>query len=600
MAQPLQIDGFHVGALLHAATNASYYAAQSSDGAAKMLVVFEQRRGLEPETQIKEFGTRARFEAAQWQLLRGHQRIAAPLTILRARPGLVYEQEGGIPLAQWLLAHPGPLSLSDALAFVLQLVDVLVFAHARGVLHRGLSPSVLWVDDAPVLKLRRIFGFGFANLLEPEQNWSRTGTMLGEVDWMAPEQFLGTELVPSTDLYAVGLLLYRLCTGSSAFEGGSVYQLIQAHCSEELPAPSSALGLSEDLRALLQCSTAKHPSQRFATAVAMQSALRGEAQRVTRAIPAVGETRPQHLPETGTWLAGDGVTRGVDIGSVASATLSVRDPLAHATLERPSENEQSFYAASQVTQERSWIPGHATSVNREAVLSARADDERKMTRRAPGKAADSSTRKEEVVSPARRRFPWRYLVGAWLLLMVIGVPATYLWRHLAEKQRDDTTLAREQRAASGGLATFAASCVWADEKPNLPQGVTTIRLSDERTILLSYEDEHVALRFSPASSEVLIDVPVGKQAAFYHRRFAVSQRDWLFFLAPPSAPAQPTLHALQFGEGQLLSANHLVLQSPSAELSLEAIDEECLLKVALAEPATSLRLRLVDPGLVIF
>jgi hypothetical protein len=108
----------------------------------------------------------------------------------------------------------GRLSPEQALRLVPQLCDALQCAHDHGVVHRDIKPENILLDDAGRLKLT---DFGLAKLLDDPAGGSaltRTGTVLGTVHYMAPEQVEGTRSVDHrADLYAVGVVFYEMLTG---------------------------------------------------------------------------------------------------------------------------------------------------------------------------------------------------------------------------------------------------------------------------------------------------------------------------------------------------------------------------------------------------
>lgn len=579
MGLPLQIDGFSGISLLHRASNARYYAAQDAHGEPRLLVVFELRRGLALEEQREAFSLRARSESPQLEVLRGPETLGRVWGFLRSQPGVVYEERGGIPLAVWLQRHAGPVPMAQALGWTTQLLEVLTFAHGRGVLHRALSPSTIWVEDQPELQLRRVFGFGFANLLEAEESWSRTGTMLGEVEWMAPEQFLGTSLSPSTDLYTIGLLLYRLATGTPAVEGTSVYQLVQAHCNPVRATPSAVHGMSPELLATLQRAMQREPRQRFATAADFLQALQSEAQRVTNALPAINATAPQVF----------GGTTTPDVAVNPSARLT------------PSSDEQEFYASQQATETRDWVPGHATSVDRRAVLSARAADERQREKSAVAKASQHS-------ADARPRRRTAMIVAS--LVVVIAAIAGLYW--LFAEPTDEETIARreaEREATPAVVGLPERFCGWELERSTLLPGAFTILHDGDREIVVSYDGEMIGVNRTVADEDSsLAKIPAPNGAALYQYRLPEAQRDWLFILPNVAVATKPTFWGLQFQGGDLLSQHRLLLSSASladAHVSMPRVGGDCLLQLRVREglsadaPVQRMRLRMVEQGLVV-
>src|SRR4029077_5738834 len=97
----------------------------------------------------------------------------------------------------------------------MQALAALTHAHGLGVVHRDLKPANLMLTDAGAVK---IMDFGIARVSGSEHLTS-AGFMMGTPAYMAPEQVLGHEVDARTDLYALGVVLYRLTTGKLPFKG---------------------------------------------------------------------------------------------------------------------------------------------------------------------------------------------------------------------------------------------------------------------------------------------------------------------------------------------------------------------------------------------
>jgi serine/threonine-protein kinase len=130
----------------------------------------------------------------------------------------------------------GRLPLEEVLDYAAQVLEVLVAAHERGVVHRDLKPDNLFVTLDQRVK---VLDFGLARLLDgmPGQNLTRTGVALGTLAYMAPEQALGRrgEIDGRTDLFALGATLFRVLSGRRVHEAESEAELLMAMASRPAP-----------------------------------------------------------------------------------------------------------------------------------------------------------------------------------------------------------------------------------------------------------------------------------------------------------------------------------------------------------------------------
>lgn len=167
------------------------------------------------------------------------------------------------------LLKDGPLGAQHALSLLVQVCAGLRYAHKRGVVHRDLKPSNLLIrqnDDG--IEQVKIVDFGLVKLTETDQSITRAGLILGSPHCMAPEQVKGLEIDHRADIYAVGVLLFRMITGQYPFHGTNSAATMIAHLNHPIPtfysiAPELELpvGLEEVVRRCL----AKHPSERYAS-----------------------------------------------------------------------------------------------------------------------------------------------------------------------------------------------------------------------------------------------------------------------------------------------------------------------------------------------
>ena len=175
-----------------------------------------------------------------------------------------------------IVREEAPLTPERAIEITEQVLRAARFAHKRGVVHRDLKPHNVIVDDEGRVKVTD-FGIARAGASEITQ----TGSIMGTARYLSPEQAQGESIGPSSDLYAIGILLYELLTGTVPFEGESVVAIALRHLSEP-PRPPSTLvsSISPNLDAIVLRALAKDPAHRWADADEFLAALAGERERL--------------------------------------------------------------------------------------------------------------------------------------------------------------------------------------------------------------------------------------------------------------------------------------------------------------------------------
>ena len=178
----------------------------------------------------------------------------------------------GPSLAEAVNEH-GPLPEASLLALAAGLAEALAAIHAAGVTHRDLKPSnVLLAEDGP-----RVIDFGISRAAE-STTLTQTGLTIGSPGFMSPEQAIGTEVGPPSDIFSLGTVLAFAATGKGPFGGGTTASLLYrvVHETPDLD------GVPAAVRPLIERCLVKEPAQR-PTAVAL--------------LDAVGALQP-----TGNWL----------------------------------------------------------------------------------------------------------------------------------------------------------------------------------------------------------------------------------------------------------------------------------------------------------
>jgi serine/threonine protein kinase len=195
-----------------------------------------------------------------------------------------------------MVRRRGPIPSAEAVPLFRQALLGIGFAHRMGVIHRDIKPSNIMVTQSGIVK---VMDFGIAKVAGG-QRLTRTGTRVGTVAYMSPEQIRNMPADIRSDIYSLGVTLYELLTAHLPFEGESDFQMMSDHVNTPPPLltrhyPYIPAGVE---RATLEA-LAKDPDQRFQTCEAFGAALEhpGEVSVVTAT---TRSTTPQPLVPTPT------------------------------------------------------------------------------------------------------------------------------------------------------------------------------------------------------------------------------------------------------------------------------------------------------------
>jgi serine/threonine protein kinase len=195
---------------------------------------------------------------------------------------LVMEYLPGETLAHRLLR--GPLPLGDVLQISVQLADALDVAHRAGLIHRDLKPAnvMLTASGAKVLDFGLAKWHGddsriSASVIHPPTltTLTQAGTVIGTVQYMAPEQVEGKPADGRSDLFALGAIIYEMITGKKAFEGTSVTGVMAAILTSEPPRMGTLQPVTpRELERVVKKCLAKEPLRRWQSAADLRDELK--------------------------------------------------------------------------------------------------------------------------------------------------------------------------------------------------------------------------------------------------------------------------------------------------------------------------------------
>ena len=167
------------------------------------------------------------------------------------RPLIVMELVDG-PSLDDVLRERGTLDAREAAEMGAKVMDALAAAHRAGVLHRDVKPGNILLDRSGRVVLT---DFGIATMEDPGDgsatHLTRSGELVGSLDYLAPERAQGADPGPASDIWALGATLYAAVEGSSPFRRTSTYSTLAAIVTEPLPQPLRAGALAPVLRRLM-------------------------------------------------------------------------------------------------------------------------------------------------------------------------------------------------------------------------------------------------------------------------------------------------------------------------------------------------------------
>src|SRR3954467_14892989 len=194
------------------------------------------------------------------------------------------------------------IHVAGALAYAIEIARALQAAHDRRIVHRDVKPQNVLIDDEGTAK---VTDFGIARSLT-EEGLTADGRVLGTTDYVSPEQALGHDVGPQSDLYSLGIVLFEMLTGDVPFHGENQVAVAMKHVREDLPDVQMLRPqVSSALAAIIDSATAKDLDRRYqedaeliedledvlAIEAARTGQATGEATAVLRTLP--DRTRPR-------------------------------------------------------------------------------------------------------------------------------------------------------------------------------------------------------------------------------------------------------------------------------------------------------------------
>lgn len=232
-----------------------------------LLVPASNQPGLEVLRKLKhEYSLRGKLESA-WAV--------RPIEFLEqsGRPTLVLEDPGGETLDQSL---PGPMELTRFLRLAIRLTVALAGLHKKGLIHKDIKPANVLVN--PATDEIRLMGFGIASRLMRERQVPEPPEFIvGTLAYMAPEQTgrMNRSVDSRSDLYALGVMLYEMLTGTLPFSVTDAMELVHCHIARMPVSPADRMpGIPRQVSAIVMKLLAKTAEERYQTAAGAAGDLR--------------------------------------------------------------------------------------------------------------------------------------------------------------------------------------------------------------------------------------------------------------------------------------------------------------------------------------
>jgi serine/threonine protein kinase len=274
------------------------YRLESKLGSGGMSTVYLARdETLERSVAVKVLHQEISDQADQLERFRREARAVAQLSHPNIVAVIDAGQDGGYPYivfeyvpGETLKARidaVGRLPLDEAAAYAIEIGRGLAAAHAQHLVHRDVKPQNVLVDAEGRAK---VTDFGIARSLESD-GLTKTGRVLGTTDYVSPEQAMGSDVDPRSDIYSLGVLLYEMLTGEPPFRAETVVGVAMKHVNDPMPETQELRpDASAAMSSVVERATNKDPDRRYPDMNAMLSDLEGALEvEVSRAGGSHGE-----------------------------------------------------------------------------------------------------------------------------------------------------------------------------------------------------------------------------------------------------------------------------------------------------------------------
>ena len=199
-----------------------------------------------------------------------------------------------------------------------KILDAIQPAHELGILHRDIKPANIMLTTWGAIK---VMDFGIARMVGAAR-MTREGSMVGTIEYIAPERVKGKESDARSDIYSLGVVLFEMLSGRLPFQCDSEWELMRCHLQEPLPSLRDLhVDVPRAIEDLVRRSTAKSPDERFRDCDEFVEALRSASGNLTigkkAIIDLVGARTVQQLGTAGHVTPAGGSDQGIERDSLA-------------------------------------------------------------------------------------------------------------------------------------------------------------------------------------------------------------------------------------------------------------------------------------------
>jgi serine/threonine protein kinase len=364
---------------------------------------------------------------------------------------MVMEFVEGETFAQ-MIRRRGPIPEVEAIPLFRQALLGIGYAHRAGILHRDIKPSNLMLNKNGLVK---VMDFGIAKVMGA-RGMTRTGTQLGTLAYMSPEQIQNRSVDIRSDIYELGITLYEMLTGHLPFESDSEFQVMQDHVYTPPPPPSQYYPyINKGVEKVILKSIEKNPDARFQTVEQFGAALE----------------HPDSLAYTPSVAPADAPTASLGGGILSHPHLSVSavPPLAASGV-TPASSSVASPAAASVATPVPLPPTNSTVPNIPATAPTRIPAP---TIVQAATQVPTQLPTQTPASTAKSKKPLLIAGVAIVLLLVVGVAAYQIFNPTPHSSGGSSPVPGPAQSVSLEAATPSEATHAIDELPPTPSGPTT-------------------------------------------------------------------------------------------------------------------------------